>query len=188
MYALVANGIQAICKTQRKLETMIAIYAYPKFCKCNTEDEARAWIRKHSRPDYANKFSRYGTTSENGYAQVEYFISKECIYYNVDTSRLGFVKVCNKGNNTSIDARSNLIKVKISNIGVDDRSIVSHVIAIRRILIILGTIIDVDVIVPDISVYLAATKYTGRNYMIKGLQKDIADRIGGVSFTVREMN
>jgi hypothetical protein len=62
------------------------------------------------------------------------------------------------------------------------------VIAIRRILIILGTIIDVDVIVPDISVYLAATKYTGRNYMIKGLQKDIADRIGGVSFTVREMS
>ena len=59
-------------------------------------------------------------------------------------------------------------------------------VAVRRILKILGEYADVDIIVPDISIYLAATKYTGKNYMVRGLQQDIQNRLGAVSFTVRE--
>lgn len=40
MFAVVANGIQTICKTQRQLDYILAVYPYPKFKKCYTEEEA----------------------------------------------------------------------------------------------------------------------------------------------------
>lgn len=185
MFAVIANGIQTICKTQRKLDMILAVYPYPKFCKCATEEEGRAWLRQHSRGNFSSNVTKYGTTSQTGYAQVEYFIWNDTAYYNIDTSRIGYLRVVT-GNDMSVDARANLIKVCIKNIHLNDMSIMSHCIAIRRILKVIGSFVDVDIIVPDMSIYLAATKYTGKNYMIKGLQRDIDSRLGGVSFTVRE--
>lgn len=185
MFAVVANGIQTICRTQRQLSSIIAVYPYPKFQKCATEEEAREWLRKNARSINSAIYDKYGNTSVWGFAQIEYFISQNNIYYNIDTRKLGVIRV-RPASDVKVDARQELVKVKVCNVRLDDNLIESHVVAVRRILKILGEYADVDIIVPDISIYLAATKYTGKNYMVRGLQQDIQNRLGAVSFTVRE--
>ena len=71
---------------------------------------------------------------------------------------------------------------------MDDLKISSHIIAIKRVLNLLGSYVDVDITVPDMSVYLAITKYKGNNYIIHSLKNDFEKRLGGVSFTIKEAN
>lgn len=185
MFAVVANGIQRICKTQRQLDFIIAVYPYAKFQKCKDEDEAREWLRRNTRKYNSLRHVKYGNTSTTGYAQIEYFIADDNIYYNIYTSKVGYIRI-QADESTKVDSRYDLLKVKICNVKLDDSLINHHVIAIRRILRLLGDFIDVDIIVPDISVFLALTKYSGKNYIIRGAQKEIATRLGGVSLTIKE--
>ena len=186
MYAVVANGIQTICKTQRQLDTIAAIYPYPKFRKFKEETEAREWLRQNTRSMNIISYNQYGETVSSGYAKIEYFIDADCVYYNIRTEKVGFIKIWCDEEDVKIDARRNLIKVRVCNLQLNNKLIFHHILAIRRILKLIGEYLDVDFVVPDSSILIAATKYTGSNYIIKGLQRDIAERLGGVSFTVKE--
>lgn len=185
MFAVVANGIQCICKTQQKLDYILAVYPYPKFRKCRDEAEAKEWIRRNQRSINKIEFQNYGETATTGYATVEYFIANDNIYYNIYTKHVGFIKV-QSAPDTKVDCRQDLVKVKICNVKLDPKSINHNVIAVKRILTLLGEYIDVNIVVPDISIYLALTKYTGRNYILRGTQNDIRQRLGGVSITIKE--
>ena len=185
MFAVVANGIQTICKTQRALGTIIALYPYPKFQKCSTYEEAREWIRKHSRTFTSLKRERYGDVGYCGYARIEYFIVNGFSYYNIYTRRVGQLRI-DSSEYIHVDNRRNLIKVKITDTMLDDDLIQHHVIAITRILKLLGGFVDVDVVVPDVSIYLALTKYSGNDYVIRSFQRLQQSRLGGFSVTVRE--
>lgn len=184
MFAVVANGIQTICKTQRQLDYILAVYPYPKFKKCSTEEEAREWIKQNTRQFNIIKYSHYGNTAISGYAIIEYFIANNNVYYNIRTEKVGYIKI-QADNDIKVDSRKSLLKVKVCNVRLDNSLIAHHVIAIRRILKLLGSYIDVDIIVPDISIFLALTKYSGKNYIIKGIQKEIASRLGAVSITIK---
>lgn len=187
MYAVVANGLQTICKTQSELESIMLFYPYPKFEKCNSEEEGREWLRAHAREYRSVTFFNYGSTATSGYATIEYFIANNTIYYNIDTSKVGHIKVA-QSDKMKMESKPERLKIKIENVMLDDNLISSHIIAITRILKILGEYVDVNIVVPDISIYLAVEKYTGSNYMIKTLKNIIATRLGGVSITIRESN
>lgn len=184
MYALVANGIQTICRTQRQLDTMLAIYQYPKFAKCSTEEEALAWIRRHSRHVSAMCSRHYGDTSSKGYAVLRYAIKDNAVYAVLETNLLGYIRVESQSDDVRVSCSRDVIYINVIGVVLDDGMIAHHIIAIRRLLRIIGEYVDVDIVVPDMSVYLAATKYKGKNYIIKVMQKDIMSRLGGVSFTV----
>ena len=184
IFAVIANGLQTICKTQRQLECILALYPYPKFKKCKDETQAREWLRRNGRCIETIKYEKYGETSIRGYAEVEYFISYNNIYYNIDTKQLGYIRINRFDEHVQIDYRGYFIKVKITAVCLNDNLIVHHIIAVRRILRLLGDFIDVDLKLHDISIFLALTKYSGKNYVIIGAQKEIKNRIGGVSFTV----
>lgn len=183
MYAVVASGLQKICKTQRELDTILALYPYPKFQVVRDEAEGREWLRRHTRilNDFA--FDRYGTTARFGYARIRYSIEQGRVIYSIDTHKVGFIKVHSSAN-VAVDARPDTLRVVVSALSLDDNLIAHHVIAIRRILRVLGEYVDVDIVVPDFSVYLALTKYNGKDYIIRGAQRDIQNRLGGVSITL----
>lgn len=185
MYAFIANGIQTICQSQRQLEILIALYPYPKFQKCSTAEEARKWLRSNQRFFQSTKFSNYGDTALNGYATVTYEIQKDSIFYVVDTTKIGFLRVLS-AEDILIDSRKNMLNITYLNMKLNNDLIAHHVIAIRKILRILGKIIDINLCVPDVSIYLAITKYSGSNYIIKGAQHDIAERLGAVAVTIEE--
>ena len=76
MFAVVANGVQAICHTQRQLDTILALYSYPKFKKFSKEEEAYEWIRQHSRVNYTSCYNQYGDTMGIGFVSVTYSITQ----------------------------------------------------------------------------------------------------------------
>lgn len=185
VFAVIASGIQTICKTMRQVDTIVALYPYPKFKKVRDEVEARVWLRENTRKMNCLTFSKYGSTATAGYARIEYFISNNEIFYNIDTRKVGYIKVL-ASEEVSVDARATILKVKVRNVCLDNSMIAHHIIAIKRILKILGEYIDVDITVPDVSIFLALTRYTGNNYLIKGIQRDIEVRLGAVSITVKD--
>lgn len=185
MYAVVANGMCAICKTQEQLESVIAVYPYPKFKKVYTEEEGREWIRRHRRKRNEYEFERYGNTFSTGFVIVSYEITEECVRYEIDTKKCGYIRI-QGGNDYAVEMRPEHLTVITNDTKLNDNLILHHVIAIRRILKILGPVVDVDVIIPDVSIYLALMKYTGTNYLIKGIQRDIENRAGGFSITIKQ--
>lgn len=188
MFAVVANGVQEICHTQRQLDTILALYSYPKFKKFSKEEEAYEWIRQHSRVNYTSCYNQYGDTMGIGFVSVTYSISNNTIYYHVNTEKFGYLAVFSSDKNVAIRQGRESLDIVVSNVVLDDLKISSHIIAIKRILILLGSYVDVDITVPDMSVYLAITKYKGNNYMIHSLKNDFEKRLGGVSFTIKEGN
>lgn len=183
MYALVANGIQTICKTQQELETCLSLYPYPKFAKVKDINEGRQWLRNHSRIFNNYEFKRYGDTSLAGYVQMRYKILEDRVDIVFDTSKAGYLKVApEKG--IAVDSRYNSIHLVIAGLSLRDELISHHVIAIHNGLKAIGTFMDVDIVIPDVSIYLALTKYTGKDYLILNAQREIRNRLGGISYTV----
>lgn len=185
MFAFVANGKTAICKTQRQLDILIALYPYPKFALCKTEGEALEWIRRNARGIHTTSISKYGNTSVWGYVNVEYFITEAGILYNIKTDKVGNIRIA-KDDGIKIAIKGNLIKLKVTDTLLDDSLINHHLIAVQRILNLLGEYIDVNLELPDMSVYLALTYYKGSNYIIRNAQKLIEERLGAVSYSVKE--
>ena len=183
MFAVVANGIQAICKTQRELDAILALYPYPKFQKCASRDDALKWLLMNKRDCDSLEITHYGNISKWGYLSIEYFITPNDIRYNLDMSRVGYIRVC-PDDDTTVNVQGNIARIVVKNIQLDNDLIAHHCLAIRRIVKIIGQYVDLDIHVPDISVYLAITKYSGKHFVIKGLQKDLSLRCGGYGVTV----
>ncbi len=185
MYAIVANGIATVCETYKQLQLLTALYPYPKFRKCSTREEAREWIQNHGRGIKSVKFDNYGDTGSYGYVTVWYSIKENSIKYTVDTSRLGYIHL-KQDKSLIADTRREKIKAEYLNVSLDNELITSHIGAIKIILGLLGPYVDVNIVVPDMSIYLAITKYTGTNYLIRGIQGLIRERLGAVAITVSE--
>ena len=185
MYALVANGYQGIVKTKRELDALIAIYPYPKFRKFYTEEDARKFIRSNTRR-YDFNIREYGDTYERGFITIEYFISKQGILANCITNKAGDIYLIHEDENVIIDKRSDFLKIKVKNVELDDKLIPHHLVAIKRLLLLVGDAASVCLVVPDISIYIALTSYKGANQQILSIQNMIHKRLGTVSYTIRD--
>ena len=183
MYAVVANGIQTICYNQRQLDNILTIYPYPKFAKVRDVDEGRAWLRQHTRGLNDYVFEKYGDTMCRGYASVSYKIHEDSTEYEIDTSKLGFIRI-GEHKNVITDSRSDYLRVIVEGTNLNEDIIQHHVIAIRHIVKLLGEFVDLNIIVPDISIYLAIEKYTGKDYIIKSAQREFKNRLGCLAITV----
>lgn len=185
MYAFVGNGFQGIVKTQEALQVLLSLYPYPKFRKQSTEEEARKWLSINSRKYNNFKRDHYGDCCDTGFAKVEYFIYDGCLFYNIFTDKVGRLLVEAKDSDTSILRSPDNIAIKIKDTNLKEQLITHHCIALLKVLTLIGPYIDVDLVLPDMSILLAITAYTGSAYLIRSLQKTIKERIGGVSYTIR---
>lgn len=185
MYAFISNEYRTIVYTQRQLDFLISIYSYPQFKKVNSEYEAKQWFVEKDRSFIRNTKVRYGRKDKVSYISVEHFIANENIYYNIDTSKFGLIKFEEIPRNAVQDVRFDLIKLKLKNVVLDDTLIAHHCIAISNILKILGPYPNVELILPDISVYLACTKYTGKNFVIQKTKREINDRYGDTYYVIK---
>lgn len=186
MYVLIANGYKGIVESKETLDILSSIYPYPKFRKVKTKEDAIKFLNRYNRRDYGVQFNNYGTTDSNYcYAFIKYVIDNSDLYVSIDTSKIGFIRINNKNKkDVVVDNRPTMIRFKISNINLKDELISDHCIAIYTILDILGEYVDVNIEIPDISVYLALYKYVGESYVIKNTQEIIKERLGGVSVTI----
>lgn len=188
MYAFVSNEYKGIVYTQRQLDKLLGIFTYPEFKKVSTMEEADSYFLLKNRQQIESQhIYKYGKREgvDSLSIRVEYFIDDNSIYANLDTSKCGFIKFGELPDNVTQDATYDLIRLKIRNVNLDDRLIAHHCAAIQYIVRLIDPIISLEVELPDISVYLALTKYTGKNYVIKRTQSIIQKRYSPVCYTIK---
>lgn len=146
-------------------------------------EEARAWLFEHARDLSVPRFNNYGETVNWGYVTARYQILENEVICELDTSKLGKLRVA-VTEDVLVEYRQDRILIHCFKLRLDDSLIMHHVVAVRRVLKLIGEFADVNLYVPDISVYLALTKYSGKDYNVKGAQREINARLGSVAITV----
>lgn len=184
MYAFIANEYRTIVHSQRQLDFLISIYSYPKFAKVSSTEEANNFFRKYDREFLVSGCKMDGRMDKVGYLSIEYFIDKNTIYSNIVTTNFGFIKFGNVPSNVKASFSYDLIKLKFENVALDDELIAHHCIAIQNILRVVGDLVNIELRLPDLSIYLALTKYTGSNFAIRNTQNMIKNRFGNVYYTI----
>lgn len=185
MYAFVSNEYKAIVYSTRQLDFLLSVYSYPQFKKVETVSEAKKYFNQCNREFINAGRSKYDRESNIGYITIEYFIDNNNIFLNIYTKHFGFIKLYNLPSNIKQDSSYDLLKIKICDIVLDDTLIAHHCVAIMNALRLLDSSISIEFILPDISVYLACTKYKGNNYIIKKVQDELKSRHGNVFFTIK---
>lgn len=185
MFAFISNEYRTIVHTADRLELLLSIYSYPKFVKVNSEAEAKDFFRQQDRAFIKRGALHYGGKEKCSYVTVEYFIADSNIYCNIDTSNFGYVRLGKKLKNVSQEATYDLLRVKIKNVVLNDELIAHHCLAIHNILSLFEDYVNVEFIVPDISVFLACTKYGGKDGTINRTKNFIKCRSGEVYFTIK---
>jgi hypothetical protein len=117
---------------------------------------------------------------------MEYFICEDKVCYNIRTKKIGYIAIESNDENVTITNRNGIIKVTLNNIHLNDDIISNHLIAIWHGLKILGDFIDVDVKVPDHSVFYALMTYKGSNRTINKVRSFISDRFAKVSVSMKD--
>lgn len=188
MYAFVSNEYSAIVCTATQLDFLQSVFSYPKFIKVNSVEEAQRFFAENDRSFIKNASSikRYGKRDKVGYITVKYFISDNSIFCNVDTRHFGFIKLRKVPKNVAMESSYSFMKLKFKNINLDDELIAHHCLAISNILRLYPETINIELILPDISVYLAITKYSGKNFSIRNLQSMINSRLGRIYYSIGE--
>lgn len=185
MYAFVSNEYRTIVYSQRQLDFLTSVYTYPQYRKVENVAEAKKFFIQCNRDFMKSGLNKYGRQSDIGYISIQYFIDGKNIYCNVDTRHFGFIKLTNLPKNVKQDSTYDLLKLKICNVILDNTLIAHHCTAIANILTLFDDFINIELVLPDISLYLACTKYKGKNFSIKNLQGAIASRQGNTFYTMR---
>lgn len=180
MFAFVSNEYSGIVHSKLHLNLMSSIYTYPISQYCLTEEECRDFIKRHPRKVYSNG-KKFGWKKTTAYIRIEYFIANNTIYANLYTDHFGFVQLNIADHNILQSATYDMIKLKIPNVNLSDESITSHCSAIQYIVSLMSPIINVQVKVPDLSVYLALTEYSGHNSTINRIRSSLNTRVGKVA-------
>lgn len=184
-YAVVVPGISQVYKTWHEVERVISLYPYPKFRKFETEEECWEYVRRHTYKRVYTDVCKYGDTFDSLYVQMQYFIRSDRVYYNFFTKKLGYIAIECHDDDVSVTNRTGNVKAVVNNIFLNDDLITSHLIAIWHGLRIIGDFIDVDVTVPDHSIFYALMTYKGSNKVINRVRDFIDKRPAKLSVTLK---
>lgn len=164
-YGFIANELHTVCSSITQLNLLEKVTTYPTWQVFKTKKEAWAWVNRSKRsfiPTSFKNYSRYykhiGSERVN-VITVSYFIKNGTIYYDLDTSKVGFVKLQFSHGLTGQLEVCGHCKYKYKCGNIDDKLISSHVTAISIIVDRFPDWMGFNIIVPDFSVYLAASRH-----------------------------
>jgi hypothetical protein len=181
MYAVIAPGFKGVYDNPRVLDKIVALYPYAKYRKYRTEEECWEFLNKYTNNRSISEVYKYGNTFKTHFVTMEYFI-RDSIYYNYHTDKIGYVRVVS--DTATVENCPGLIKAKVDNVAADDRMISGHMVAIFHGLKLIGSWLDVNIIVPDHSVFYAIHSYTGNNRAIETVKNCIKERQGEVALSL----
>lgn len=184
MWAFVSNEFQGIVKTRDTLRLYSTIYSYPTYKKVADEKEAYKFIASKKRKFYHGLSKDLSWIKDSGHIRIEYFIQDNSVYANLYTDKFGYVYLSNKRRNMKQTVSYDLIKVKLENMMISENSIQGNCFAIMSILNLFSSFINVVIVIPDLSVYLALTQYTGKNRSVRMIQDELKCREGKVALVL----
>lgn len=183
MYAVVAPGFSNIYSNWADVERIKALYPYPKWCKCHSEEEAARWIKRNAYSFKALSTYRYGNTFDRLYVDVNYYILPNSVCYNINCSRVGNIRLPTKS--AIVEYKGSMIYVRIPEMKVSDESMSGHMSVVYNLLHLLGEYIDINLIVHHYSIFYALFNYSGEgNRHVVLVQNEIKKRIGEFAITL----
>ena len=185
-YGYVAPGLNKVTEDFDVIRNWSRVMPYSKFRKFRSEEEAWDFVKRNKMAKDLVSIKNYGDCFDNLYLKCQYFITAKSVCYNVFTDNIGFVKVETEDPNILIENRLDVIKIKMTNIRLNNDLISSHSIAIYNLLEILGDFVDVNIEVPDQSIYYMMKAYTGTKPIYLKLQQLMKRRRGEISVTLKE--
>ncbi len=186
IYAVVAPGYSLVTKDWGKVERVKALYPYPKWKKCVSEEEAQLFVKRNYVPRPVKMLYNYGDTFQDLYVTASYTIGKDCLYFEYDTTRVGRLKI--QDESVIVEYKGSMVYVKMPNIYLSETSISSHMSAIYNLLQTLGPNVDVNIKVNYFAIYYAVSSYDGGKVRSIDVLKDfINSRLCKVAFTLEEV-
>lgn len=187
MYAVVAPGISGIYYDWKQVERVHALYPFAKWSKCYNEQEAREFIKRNTSKHVVKQLYNYGDTLKDLYVDAKYRIGKDCLYIVYDTSRVGLLRI--NRDDLIIEYKGYKIYIKVENTFLSDTTIASHMSAIHTILNIIGPYVDVNITLPNFSIFYALTSYKGKRSRSISLTQELIDRrLCKVAYTLKMKN
>lgn len=184
-YAYVGGGIKTVLTDFKDVKDLQLKHPYSSFRKFHKQDKAWEWLDRRKDIGEARDVIRYGDTFQHCYVTMEYFIRGEEVYYNFRTPKVGQLFITTEDKNVAIENRKEVIKVKVSKVHLAD-TILGHLAAIYQGVKILGELIDIEIIVPDHSIFYAITMYNGKDTRIHRLQNLLKNRVANYSVTLED--
>lgn len=182
-YAIVAPGLSLVSDDYQDVERIKTLYPYPKFRKFKTEQECVRYISYHENKHSFDSIVRYGDIFDTVYVKMEYYIGEDFIGYNFDISHFGYTRLYS--DKAKIVQHGNIITATLENIKVPRDTILGNLAAIYNGLYLLGTYVDVEVVIRNHAMFYALTVYNGSNaYLSRAIDK-IKNRLGGLAITLR---
>lgn len=189
MYAVVAPGFSCVYSSWSDVERIKALYPYPKFAKFSNEEAALEWIRRNK---YARRFDQiynYGNTFSDLYVTVKYHIGSDCIYYVLDCSKLGRMRLhCP---DALVEYKGSKIYIKVTNVFVSNETIAGHMSVLHNLFSMIGPYVDLNLELDHYALYYALTVYSkGNNRYVQLIRDTMKDRIGGtaISLKIKHLN
>lgn len=184
MYAVVAPGLSCVYTNWRDVERIKKLYPYPKWVKVDSEEAAREWLKRNTYGHNLSTINKYGNTLDDLYVDAKYKIFKDCLCLVYDTSRVGEIRLPKSRN--LIEYKPGKIYVRIPDIYLSEESIVGHMSALFNLFKTVGDIVDVNVELPNYSIFYCLTGYSkGNQKSIFTVQNLIRNRQGAVSYSVK---
>lgn len=187
MYAVIAPGFSCIYTNWQDVERIKALYPYPKFHKCATEQEAAEWIQKNR---YARKLDgvyNYGNTFDDFYVDAKYKIAENNVYFVLDVSRLGRLRL--DVQDAVVEYKGSKIYVKYPDLHVSNESLAGHLSVIYNLLNLVGPYVDVNLELEYYALYYALTIYSkGNSRAVSSVRKLLNERLGATAISLKFIN
>ena len=162
IYAVVAQGISLVTKSWADVERVRAIYPYPKWQTCKTPVEASEFVKRYANKFELSRISNYGDTISGIHVSVSYEITDTGISYVINTKQCGRIRV-RPVDNSIVSYDRDVIHIQVTGIKLNPDMLSSHMAAVFNVYEILGDYVDVNLVLPNFSVYYALTSYTRGN-------------------------
>lgn len=187
MYAVVAPGISGVYYNWKDVERIHALYPFAKWSKCFNEQDAREFIKRNTSKHIVKQLYNYGDTLKDLYVDAKYRIGEDCLFVVLDTKRIGHLRIPRE--DVIIEYKGSKIFIRVPNTYLSDTTISSHMSAIHTILELVGGFIDVNIELPNFSIFYALTAYKGkRSRAITLTQEMILRRTCKVAYTLKMRN
>lgn len=187
MYAVVAPGFSSVYTNWKDVERIHALYPYCKWCKCRNEKDAQEFIKRNTNNHVVKQLYNYGDTLRDLYIDAIYKIGPDCVYYVFYCQRVGNIRLHNDV--ALIEYKGSKIYAKIPDIYLSPDSIAGHMSAIHNMLLLLGDYVDVNITLPNFSIYYALTSYSRGNSRAITVTRDLIDRrLCNVAYTLKMRN
>lgn len=184
-YAFIAGSIATVFNNWEAVDKIYRLYPYPVFRKFLSEEDAWNYVNTHKVSSNVTSVTAYGDILTYPRIQMTYMIRDGFIAYEMKPKGIKNMRFTNTDPLIKIDYRSKLAKVVLKGISLNDDLITNHLIAIVNGLKVIGPFIDVDIVVPNHSIFYALTAYTGEDRRLVSLLSRIKNRTARYAVTIR---